>query len=205
LAFILTVSSLDARPMTEHDESNETMKRSMYFSLICLMISGCNDSNFDNKEFDGITPALATDSVITTLGDQFVTAKGSWFLIGEKSSTPYNVTEIQCRRNLMSCRSAYAELQDYFGPPKLDVGQDIFDIAEWNEDGILIKSADGCREIETVISAKNQTVTQTIESNINLPTCVKDDSGKPYQPTLSQPRKLRMLNLKEFEASIGKN
>ena len=205
MSFILTDSGLDARPLTEHDKGNSSMKRSIYVGLLCLAVSGCNNNNFDNKEFDGITPALSTDSVITTLGDQFVTAKGSWFLIGEKSSTPYNITEIQCRRNLMTCRSAYAELQDYFGPPKLDVGQDIFDITEWNEEGILKKSSDGCREVETVISAKNQTVTQTIESNINLATCVKDDSGKPYQPTLPKPRKLRMLNLKEFEASMGKN
>ncbi len=179
------------------------MKRSTFLTLLCLLVWGCGDGNFDNKEFEGITPALVGESVVTLSVKDYVTVKGTWTIIGENSSTPYNVTEYQCRRELMTCSSAYAELQDYFGPPKLDVGQEILDITEWTDDGIMINSADGCREIETLISLKNRTVTQTVTSNIDLPSCVKDENGDPYQMTLKQPRNLRMMNLKEFQDSMG--
>lgn len=180
------------------------MKLPIHLSLIFLLLSGCDDGYFDNKEFQGITPALERDSVITLSAKDYVTVKGTWEIIGEKSATPYSVTEYQCRRESMTCSSAYAELQDYFGPPKLDVGQEIFDITEWTDDGILINSVGGCREAETLISLKNLTVSQTVTSNINHPTCAKDENGDPYQTTLKQPRKLRMMNLKEFEDSTSR-
>lgn len=164
--------------------------------LVLAPVAGCSDEDAD--PFEGIIPAANGTRPVTSLTDEYAMATGIWRIDGERSASPYNVTEIWCWREVMTCNAASAELVKFNETKILSVSQHEYDVDRWTTDEISYSSSGGCRTVITKLSAKDGSVVQTVETDFTLDTCTETVREGPMGEALEVPRIIRMITTEEW-------
>lgn len=171
--------------------------------LMALWIWGCSDLPFsDDDPFEGIMPTAIGERPVQWLASDSAAAKGIWRIDGEPSGVPYNVTQITCYRDQMTCAVASAELVNYSSTSRfLDVNLYMAPITNWGTDELTYSSSGGCRRQSTTLSARDGSVVQRIETDLTLRTCQTDGQGNDAMgiPLLTEPRIVRMITTNEWQ------
>lgn len=152
------------------------------------LVSGCNDQ-------PKIMPQIPSDFPVMAFDQNFVMARGTWRIEGEKSAEPFNVTEIGCWKDIMECRFASADATEFAGQTYLDVHQETHRLSVWDNERIVIQTTGRCRKIVTTITRADRSVTQVQTLDLNADGCEPDGNGndKLGLALLRHPRVIRMM------------
>lgn len=173
----------------------------IYVYALLPVLSGCSDFNpLDRDPFSGIQPMTGFERPVSSLSADHASAKGIWRIDGEKSATPYNVSEIWCWREDNTCHISRAELADYGGSRFLETDLEVLTVSSWGEEHVTFKSSGGCRAVSTTLSKKDGSVVQTVTTDLTLKTCKTDGRGNDQfgVPLLKRPRIVRMITSDEW-------
>jgi len=78
--------------------------------------------------------SLPPTAYVYSLGDGFVSARGTWIIEGEKQGFPLQTSEIRCERDIRRCTAATAEVG--YGD-QMHADLDFYEVAEGGESRIV--------------------------------------------------------------------